>query len=178
MVVTFGEDCPGEPLERLERDDTRICRVPARTVPYWVPAAVVRVDDASGSPLRPTDATLDLERADAEALDAAFVIDEPGEVAVAVDAPAAGYVWIDRAWWPGWSVEVDGAPTTALRALAGTLVPVTAGAHQVRLRLVPWDVAIGVVAAIIALTVVGAWLLVGRRRATVPPISPSARRRS
>jgi hypothetical protein len=55
-------------------------------------------------------------------------------------------------------------PTTGLRALAGTLVPVAAGAHQVTMRLIPWDVALGMVAALIAITVAGVSLTVVRRR--------------
>ena len=51
-----------------------------------------------------------------------------------------------------------------MRALGGTLVPVTAGTHRVELALVPWDALAGLALGIVAVAVALAWVARGRRR--------------
>ena len=82
---------------------------------------------------------------------------EPGLVDADVDAPADGWVWIDRAWWPAWRVSIDGASVQPARALGGLLVPVPAGSHELRAELVPWDAALGLGLGIGAVLVAIAW---------------------
>ena len=75
---------------------------------------------------------------------------DPGTLTVEVDAPAAGWLWIDRAWWPAWRTTVDGTPVDAARAAAGQLVPVPAGASVVRQTFVPWDALLGLAIGVVA----------------------------
>src|SRR4029077_19478932 len=128
---------------QLQEDQAAVCRVPSISSPYWVPSAAVSAADDPGSPIRPRDATIDLAAAASAAVPGELITDEPGELAVRVVAPGPGYVWIDRAWWPAWRIDVDGSSATALRGLAGQLVPVSAGSHVITLQLVPWDALIG-----------------------------------
>ena len=173
VLVTFGKPCPGTDARPLQADAAVVCRVPALGGPYWVPAAAVQPGPDSGSLVRPRDATIDVGLAAAEArpIDVSTAAD--GGLDARVDMPQAGYVWIDRAWWPAWRLELDGTAMPTMRALAGQLVAVPAGSHEIRLRLVPWDALIGLAAAIVALVTAGAWLVAGRRGW----VSPWARRR-
>ncbi len=169
-LVTFGAPCPGTNVRKLGADDATVCHVPALTGPYWIPSGVVAPHEAvgaSGPSIAPRDATLDLAAAVSSAIPGQVGIDADDELAIAVEAPADGYVWVDRAWWPGWSVEVDGRAVSALRALAGQLVPVSPGHHQVMLRLVPWESIVGLALGVAVTTVALMWAIgtsVFRRR--------------
>lgn len=166
-LVTFGDrPCPGESLVDLQSHDATICRVPALIGAYWLPAAVL----ATG----PDGPTVDLVAANEGARPAAAVEDGPGSLTVAVDGPAPGYLWVDRAWWPGWSVSVDGRGVTPERAMAGMAVPLDTGRHTVELRLLPWEVFAGVASALVALAVglalaLSPWV---RRRRSLRASSP------
>lgn len=143
----------------------RLCRAVVPAVPpAWIPERAVIAVTGGGSPLRPADAQLDVAAANAGATSATVMARDPGRGAFAVDAPVPGWVWIDRAWWPGWIVQVDGATVTPFRAAAGQLVPVASGRHVIEQRLVPWDAFLGLGAGILALVVAGIWLLALRRR--------------
>ncbi len=173
VLVTFGRPCPGTDARALQADEAIICRVPADVGPYWLPATAAQPGPEIGSLIRPPDATIDLGQAAAKGRSIDVIAATDGELDARVDMPDAGYVWIDRAWWPGWRIELDGAATQTMRALAGQLVAVPAGLHEIRLRLVPWDALVGLAAAAVALLAAAAWLFAGRRTG----ISPSARRR-
>jgi hypothetical protein len=59
-------------------------------------------------------------------------------VAVEIDAPAAGILVSNEAWFPGWTATVDGAPTRVFRVnylLRAVVVP--AGHHEVVFRFAP-----------------------------------------
>jgi hypothetical protein len=128
----------------------RLCPAAVAVVPpAWIPERAVVAVTGGGSPLRAVDAQLDVATATAEALSATVIARDPGRGTYAVDAPDDGWVWIDRAWWPGWIVQVDGATVTPARAAAGQLVPVASGRHVIEQRLVPWD-ALPRAAAIVA----------------------------
>jgi hypothetical protein len=61
-------------------------------------------------------------------------------VSFSIDAPAAGVVVINQAWYPGWIAEVDGARAPIWRANGFVrAVPITAGSHHVELRFEPRD---------------------------------------
>jgi hypothetical protein len=64
---------------------------------------------------------------------------------------------------------VDGVSVAALRALGGQLIPVTAGRHEIRQSLIPWEVLIGLVVAAGAIAIGVAWCLMGRRRRAGAP---------
>jgi hypothetical protein len=174
VLVTFGRPCPGTDARQLQEDQAAVCRVPAMAAPYWVPSAAVSAADDPGSPIRPRDATIDLAAAASGAVPGELITDEPGELAVRVVAPGSGYVWVDRAWWPGWRIDVDGTSATALRGLAGQLVPVTAGSHVITLHLVPWDALMGAAFAGLVLAAALIWLRHGRPGpGTLSPASPT-----
>ena len=92
---------------------------------------------------------------------------------IVLDAPADGYVFIDRSWWPGWQVSVDGVGVTPQRAWGGQLVPVPAGAHAVEERLVPWDAGLGALLSIGSLTIIGVWAWRRRTPGQMPGWSPA-----
>ncbi|MCA9612419.1 MAG: hypothetical protein KC586_06635, partial [Myxococcales bacterium] len=57
-----------------------------------------------------------------------------------VDAPSAGYVVVNQAWYPGWVGEVDGVAAPVFRANGFVrALPVPAGRHRVALRFEPAD---------------------------------------
>jgi hypothetical protein len=72
-----------------------------------------------------------------------------------IDAPEAGWVWIDRAWWPAWYTTVDGAGVPVGRVLGGQLIHVDAGRHVIRQWLLPWEALIGLVLGVAALAMTG-----------------------
>ncbi|HYH92006.1 MAG TPA: hypothetical protein VD763_02515 [Candidatus Saccharimonadales bacterium] len=170
-LVTFGASCPGTDPVSVEADEAEVCRVPALTGPYWIPEEAVpsdgRAADDGGSPIAPRDVVLDLAAAEAGAVPALMIGSSSGELALRIEAPADGYVWVDRAWWPSWTVEVDGHAVTPRRALGGQLVPVPAGGHDLTMRLVPWESIVGLVFGVVVATLAIVWA-----------ISPWARRRS
>jgi hypothetical protein len=163
VLVTFDRPCPGHDVRPLTQDAAVVCRVDGLTAPYWLPADVVAVGDQGDSPIAPRDATIDAVRAVDAARPGDVAVERPDELVVQVAAPSSGYVWIDRAWWPGWTVTVDGDRVRPLRALAGLLVPVGEGDHEIRLHLVPWDALIGLGAAVVATLLAASWVLRGRQ---------------
>ena len=166
-VVVFGNLCPTGllPVATSGQDKATFCRDEAALVPpWWVPATAVPAYTPASSPIRPTEAQVDVGVVLASAVEATLEARSATRVAATVDAPADGYVWVDVAWWPGWQVAVDGAGVTPIRGLGGTLVPVTAGTHRVELSLVPWDALAGLAIGVAATGIALAWLLRGRRR--------------
>ena len=164
-LVTFGAPCPGVIVSTSGEDKATFCRDEAALrPPWWVPSAAVPSWMPSTSPIRPTEATLDVGVALGSAVAAPTEVRTSTRVVTTVDAPEDGYVWFDVAWWPGWQATVDGAGVAPMRALGGMLVPVAAGTHRVELALVPWDALAGLVLGIVAVGVALAWVARGRRR--------------
>ncbi len=96
-------------------------------------------------------------------------------IGVEVVAPAAGFVVINEAWYPGWEARVDGAQASLHRANALVMaVRVPAGAHRVTLAFRPWQPRFLDPIAVLA------WLLcagvavrsVGSRRRSAPAETP------
>ncbi|MGH2450733.1 MAG: hypothetical protein ACRDGE_05595 [Candidatus Limnocylindria bacterium] len=168
VVVTFAAPCPGELRARTRSDDAYICSVtgPLRP-PYWVPASAVREGSGSPPPWRAAEATLDTTEALRDAAGVAVERWTNNEVRLSVDAPVDGWVFLDRAWWPAWNTWIDGRSVTPQRALAGQLIRVPAGRHEIVQRLLPLE-AIGPLVLGVALVAGGfAWALrppAGRRR--------------
>ena len=169
VVVDFGEPCPGEQVGTVDNLNATICRTEdALHPPYWIPAsAVLSVVGGStlpilGEPTRPAQATLDVSAVVGDAQSANVVSWGTEADEFTVDAPADGYVWIDRAWWPGWQTTIDGRTVQPLQALAGQLVAVPAGHHDIRQSLVPWDAYLGLLAGLVAVSLAAAWVALGR----------------
>lgn len=139
-VVTFGRACPGELRARARSDDAYICTLPgALRPPYWIPRGAVALGTPSTVPWEPTEATIDTANALRSAVAIRVERSTGGEGRYIVDAPSDGWVFIDRAWWPAWMTAVDGRSESAVRALAGQLVPVRSGPHEISQRLVPLE---------------------------------------
>jgi hypothetical protein len=63
---------------------------------------------------------------------------EPDEIEITVDAPSRGLVVLNEVTYPGWEVEVDGTPATALRAnYLLRAVSVGPGSHTITWRFRP-----------------------------------------
>ena len=128
VVATFDAPCPGTQVATLDTDKAAICRDEAAArPPYWIPLAAATPGPKPGSPLGPRDAALDVETVLATAVSLDVASRDDRGLRATVDAPADGWVWIDRAWWPGWTTSVDGQAVETLQALGGQLVPVPAG---------------------------------------------------
>lgn len=178
VVVTFGTACPGRPVAVAPSERASICRDDgALRPPYWLPVGAVSVGTEASSPIRPRDAQVDVAPAGAEPVPATGVERGPTSLTAAVDAPADGWLWIDRAWWPAWRTTVDGHGVEALRGLAGQLLPIAAGRHAVRQELVPWDALagalLGVTALVAAVGWAGPWSRLPRGRWRAGPARPS-----
>ncbi len=97
----------------------------------------------------------------------------PDEIAIAVDAPRAGLVVLNELAFPGWTVEVDGAPATPLRAnYLLRAVHVGPGAHAIRWRFEPPRIRAlvsGYVLALAGMLAAAAW---PRRRRSPAPARP------
>ena len=180
-LVTLGKPCPGTDPVKLQADQAVVCDVPALTEPYWIPASAVRPgpDDLgrAASAITPSDAELDLRAAVDSAVPGEMAEAPDGTLDIRIQAATDGYVWIGRAWWLAWSVTLDGQPVTALRALGGQLVPVGPGAHDLSLRLVPWDALLGLAFAVVVSGLALAWAVRPWARLSLwARLSPWARR--
>lgn len=161
-VVTFnGAACPGQTIATVPATKAVFCRdSEALEPPYWIPASLVTAAPGGSHlvPTTPTDWTIDTSRLGSVAVARSAVTSLPGQIEATVAAPAAGWVWIDRAWWPDWQVTVDGASVSAARALGGLLVPVGAGTHSITARLIPLDALAGLAAGLVVLGLALVWM--------------------
>lgn len=173
VLVTFDRPCPGSDAQALGADGAVVCRVPALVAPYWLPSEAVALGLVGGSPLAPGEATIDPSVAVAVARPLAVTTATDTELVIRSTQPEPGYVWIDRAWWPWWGATVDGTEAARWRALAGQLVEVPGGDHEIRLSMVPWDALIGLLAAVVALVAAVMWVAAGRRAAPRPSVVPT-----
>jgi hypothetical protein len=165
VIVTFGTPCPGTILAEVQDPVSSVCRdASAARPPYWLADAAVR-DNGQGTQwpaIRPVDASVDPATALASAVSADVTTWDTNGASIMIDQPTAGWLFIDRAWWPGWRTTVDGVAVPTYRAMAGTLVRVPAGRHRIDQTLVPWDAIVGLLAGLLALLVALTWCL--RRR--------------
>ena len=166
ILVTFGEPCLDEPVAAVADQDAAFCRVSGTLdPPYWIPAAAATTASTpAAGPFGPTDVTVEPSAALADARPAEVSRRDTTSLVATVDAPADGWVWVDRAWYPTWRTTVDEREVAAARALGGRLIPVTAGRHEIREDLVPWDAGLGLLFGALAIAAGSAWALRGRRR--------------
>jgi hypothetical protein len=101
---------------------------------------------------------------------AEIVAYEPERVEIQTSLDAPGYLVLTDAYYPGWTVEVDGRPVQLLRAdLYFRAVALDAGDHHVVFRFQPASVRWGLITSLIAglglvLGVAVAALHIGRKR--------------
>lgn len=176
VLATFGSDCPGDELAALAADGATICRIAdAVTPPIWLPADAVGpgyVAAASSAASRVrgwfgievVDHDVDIPSAIARGIPAFIEARDDGRGVFTVEAPAAGWVWIDRAWWPDWQTTVNGNRLTADRALGGQLVEVAAGPNRIEQRFVPRAAWEGLLIGAVGLTFLVAWAMHGARQ--------------
>jgi hypothetical protein len=103
VVAYEGAAMPGDHLGTSSVDGgTTICRLDgAIRAPYWMPAgAVPSLPEAANSILAPSDVTVDLSAAVADAKPGDALARDAAGLSMNVTAPGAGFVWIDRSWWP------------------------------------------------------------------------------
>jgi hypothetical protein len=163
VVATFGSPCPGEVAARVPDDHAEICRPPnTLRPPYWIPESAVRAVPPGTRPFDPGEATLDLQVVIARAGHATTDAWDDTHAVILVNAPAPGWVFIDRAWWPSWEITVDGRPARVLRALGAHVVHVEAGRHRLVEQLVPREAFLTPLAA----TLLAGGLWARRRRAS------------
>ena len=102
----------------------------------------------------------------------------PTSIDFSVDALTDGYVVLADAYYPGWSVTVDGSATPLLRAnFSSRAVAVRAGRHQVRMEYEPPGFATGWRVSALALGTLVAWLVVAAirvRRSPSPAVTAAA----
>jgi hypothetical protein len=165
-IVTFGKPCPGTPVTTISSPASTVCRDPAAThPPYWFADSAVSVSGpgVAWPSTRPADATVDPAAAVASAVSAHVTRWDTMGASMTIDQPVAGWVWLDRAWYPSWRVTIDGQTVPTYRAMAGTLIRVPAGSHVIEESLVPIEVGVGLLAGIVALAIAIAWVQLGRR---------------
>ena len=99
----------------------------------------------------------------------------PGRYELDADAGAGGFLVLSEAFFPGWSVEVDGAPAELLRAdHLVQAVRLSPGRHRVRFSYRSTYLTLGVVISLLV-GLIPAALLLRRRvvhRAPAPPAGP------
>jgi hypothetical protein len=158
-VVAFNGSCGRRQVATDPAYNASICRNDgALRPPYWVPTGAVLAKSGGGLlPTTPIDAVVDPARALETNVPATATSWDAGSASLQVNAPADGYVYIDRTWWPGWQVTVDGASAAPMRVWGGQLVAVAAGAHTIEQRFVPWDAALGFLVTLATAVAVGVW---------------------
>jgi hypothetical protein len=103
----------------------------------------------------------------------ALVAYEPDEIVASVEAPGDGVVVLNELAFPGWTVEVDGARATPLRAnYLLRAVQVGAGPHTIRWRFEPPRIHALIIGYLVALAVMLAAAAWPRRRRTPAPARP------
>jgi hypothetical protein len=93
------------------------------------------------------------------------------EVNVHTSTEGDAWLVLSDTYYPGWTAEVDGQPTTLLRGdLLFRVIPVPAGEHDVELRFEPTSVKLGLGISLVALAIVLVCLVMSggrmRRRRT------------
>ena len=168
-VVTFGTACPDQLVAIVAREDAFVCGVPGTLVPpYWVPRS-------AAVPGAAPHARLDLEEVLRTAIPAETLTRSDVHHEVRVVAPEDGWLFFDRAWWPGWTVSVNGEPAEVLEASGGQLVAIPAGTHQVVADLgfadVKGGLGLGILAAVLGVGWAAWPALRARRRGQSAPTS-------
>jgi hypothetical protein len=173
VVVTFGSACPGHPVAHVAIDDAFVCRVDAPTrPPYWIPLSAVRRVTDAGASLPHAD--IDPGVAVATAISATVGDRSTTHDEMVVDAPAAGWIFYDRAWWPSWRITVDGRAVPIYEALGGQLVAIPAGRHRLVAELGLDEVRQGALIGVGGILGAAAWVAWPRFRQRRRPAARAA----
>jgi hypothetical protein len=89
----------------------------------------------------------------------------PGRLTLEVEADRAGWLLLSDAWYPGWTVRVDGAAQPVYRAdylFRG--VAVQAGSHRVEFEYQPVTLWLGALLSLVALAGIGGLWFFSRRQ--------------
>jgi len=162
-VVTFGAQCPGDLVAEEDGHRAFVCHLAgALRPPYWLPRADVTAEASSPAiPIEPREAAISIREALRDAVPATTVVKDPMHAAITVVAPSSGWVFIDRSWWPFWSVKIDGQPVPALEAWSGQMVEVGQGRHTITEDLIPWDAWLGLGISVGTLLLAAIWASFG-----------------
>lgn len=91
--------------------------------------------------------------------------DDPNAVVVEVDAPSGGWLLVSDTWYPGWETLVDGAPSRLYRAdYLFRAVYAPRQARRVEFRYRPWTFRLGAGLSLLSWMVLGAGVVLWRRR--------------
>lgn len=125
-AVPLAYVVPAAHVERVTTRDEALARTLAQA-----PAPLAILEDTVAAPARAEAGVV---------VEARVTAYEPDRVALEVDAPAAGVLVVNEAWYPGWRAEVDGRETEVWRANGLVrAIEVPSGLHQVELRFEPRD---------------------------------------
>jgi len=165
LILSYGGACPGGNFVASDPETGGVlCAVDGSVrPPYWIPAGLVTTTEAA-APGSPFDVTADPAAVIGRAIPAEVIERGPSYGEYRIVAPEDGYLFVDRSWYPYWTVEVDGAPVPTYRLWSGTLVPISAGSHVVAERHEPRDVQIGATITILTLVLTGGLLTWSRFR--------------
>jgi hypothetical protein len=180
VIVAFGKPCLGTPAGELPRLGAHVCGVAdALRPPYWLPQDAVTIGLGVSSPSGPLsglfaiwlfprarEAMADVSRALGAARPATVTARRSAALDLLIDAPTDGWIYVDRAWWPGWQTRVDGRLVEVLSGLGGQFVPVPAGRHAVHQALVPMDALVGAGMGVAAIAAALVALAYQRQRPT------------
>lgn len=165
LILSYQETCPAGALVASDPETGAVlCRVGgALRPPYWIPAGLVTATEPA-APGSPIDVTADPAAVIARAIPAEVMERGPSHGEYRVIAQEDGYLFVDRSWYPYWTVEVDGAPVPTYRLWSGTLVPVRSGSHVITERHEPRDVQVGATISVLTLVLTAGSLAWGRHR--------------
>ena len=78
-----------------------------------------------------------------------------GEIVLAVELTAPGYLVLSDVWYPGWTATVDGAPAPVLPAnFAFRAVPLTSGKHEIQLTYTPPASKLGMTISVVTMLII------------------------
>jgi hypothetical protein len=176
LVATIGGQCPGRQVADVPGMGATLCRVDDRlSPPLWLPQSAVRtLDGEHGVP----EAAVDVARVVDSARPVEPTVDRAWTTELNVDVEEDGWIYIDRAWWPGWRATLDGADAPVHAGAGGQLVRVPAGSHALTMSLVPWDAALGLAAGVLVVLLGSvAWVARGPITRTIGSWWPTSPRR-
>lgn len=125
-------------------------------------------------PVDPLPAAETAARADYQA--AEIVAAGPASLTVAARLNRPGFLVVQDTYAPGWTVKIDGQPSTMLPAnVAARAVPMLAGEHRVEFSFRPPGLAFGALVSALSLLVLGWWIMFSDARATHSSAASPAR---
>jgi len=104
-----------------------------------------------------------------------FLVDDPENIVIDVNAPQRGFLVLSDRFFPGWRARVNDVPATILRAnYMFRLVEVPAGKSRVQFTFFPTHFALGATISALTAAVLIVLLLGGRRARSGAVLGPGA----